>query len=68
MLKAEELVTLQTLVNRIAEALADSPGDEDLRYAYRLALSHALSLKDQLSEIEQMQGPKGVRAHLCMAS
>lgn len=58
MLNAEELAALRALVGQITGALADLPCDEELRYAYRLAAAHALSLHDQLAEIEALQARK----------
>jgi hypothetical protein len=69
MLTAEELAELQHLVARVASSLEQTPQDSDLRYAYRLAASHALSLQDQLAEIARLQeSTKRDLPHLCMAS
>ena len=58
MLKSEDLTHLQALVARIGERLASLPNDGELRYAYRLAAAHALSLSDQLEEIRKLQAQK----------
>jgi hypothetical protein len=69
MLTAEELAELQQLVARVASSLEQTPQDNDLRYAYRLAASHALSLQDQLAEIARLQeNARRDFPHLCMAS
>lgn len=56
MLRTEELAYLRSLSRRIADELSQqAPGDESLRYAYRLATATALSLADQLDELATSQ-------------
>ncbi|MCS6900727.1 MAG: hypothetical protein RMJ98_13925 [Myxococcales bacterium] len=68
MLTAEEITEFQKLVARIALALEQTPHHNELRYAYRLAASYALSLQDQLTEIARLQGNQVVCSPLSMAS
>ncbi|MCU0656489.1 MAG: hypothetical protein MUF64_14935 [Polyangiaceae bacterium] len=68
MLKADDLALLQSLVSHITEGLSALPENEELRYAYRLATAHALSLSDQLAEIERLQARLGPVSQVRLAS